>query len=500
MKRKIVKLTKYALITGIALFILLSAGVGLRLLYVVPQLQPWHTFVPGEFTAAEIDKASWEDYIRRESRLLDEVHREVVLKTPDSQRHPINRYYEGSRVYPPNFKENWNRSYILIPENPKGAVVLLHGLTDAPYNLRHVARLYYQQGFVAVGIRAPGHGTVPAALTKVRWQDWMAAARLAVREATRLAPEGSPLHVVGFSKGGTLAIKYALDALEDDSLSRPDQLILISPMVGIVPISKVAEIMGIPSFLPGFEKAAWVSIIPEFNPFKYNSFPVNAIRQSRLLVTDMNRQIIRLYNNGRIEELPPVIAFQSIVDYTVSTPALINDLYRYIPDNGSELVLFDINRDVKFIPLVRPVFINMLSIMLPDLPQDYRITVIGSDGLGDSSAVERTVPPGGSYFTARNLGLIYPPEVFSLSHISLPFPENDSLYGSSPDPETKNEFGINLGLVSHAQGERGVLEINTNLFFRIASNPLFPYLEERINQIIAETSMPPYARYAQESF
>jgi len=481
--KKIFKFVKYALITLLVLFLLLVAAMAVRLLY-APKLQPWHTFVPEELTAAELDKSDWQEYIARENKIFEDVRREVVLKIPQSGRNLINRYFEGSLIYPPRFKEDWNRSYILTPKNPRGAVVLLHGLTDSPYSLRHVARLYYLKGFIVVGLRTPGHGTVPAALTKITWKEWMAAARLAVRQADKLRPKGAPLHVVGFSQGGALTVKYALDALEDEALARPDRLILISPMIGITRLSKVAEIIALPSILPGFEMAQWLSIIPEFNPFKYNSFPVNAVKQARLLISDMRRQTVRLHRSGLIQELPPVITFQSIADYTVSTPALINDLYGYLPDNESELVVFDINRDTIFIPLVRPVFINMTSKMLPDLPQRYRTTIIGNASPGEPGAVERTAPPGTTDFIARALGLAYPPDVFSLSHISLSFPENDPLYGSSPDPKTKDEFGLNLGLISNAQGERGVLEINTNIFFRISSNPLFPYLAQRIDDII----------------
>ena len=127
-----------------------------------------------------------------------------------------NRYYAGSPIYPGNFEQDWNRSYILEPDGPPvGAVVLLHGLTDSPYSLRHIARRYRDRGFVAVGIRLPGHGTVPAALTDVEWEDWDAATRLAVREARRRAGPSTPLHIVGFSNGGALAVKYALDAIDD---------------------------------------------------------------------------------------------------------------------------------------------------------------------------------------------------------------------------------------------------------------------------------------------
>jgi alpha-beta hydrolase superfamily lysophospholipase len=69
-------------------------------------------------------------------------------------------------------------------------VVLLHGLTDSPYGLRHIARRYAERGFVAIGLRVPGHGTVPAGLTDARWEDWVAATRLALREARRRAPNG----------------------------------------------------------------------------------------------------------------------------------------------------------------------------------------------------------------------------------------------------------------------------------------------------------------------
>ena len=68
---------------------------------------------------------------------------------------------------------------------------------------------------MSVVIRLPAHGTVPGALTDVEWEDWQAATRLAVREAVRRSGPGKPLHVVGYSQGGALAVKYALDALDE---------------------------------------------------------------------------------------------------------------------------------------------------------------------------------------------------------------------------------------------------------------------------------------------
>jgi hypothetical protein len=42
--------------------------------------------------------------------------------------------------------------------------------------------------------------------------------------------------------------------------------------------------------------------------------------------------------------VPPVLTFHSLVDATVSTPAVVHALYDVIGDERFELVLFDINR------------------------------------------------------------------------------------------------------------------------------------------------------------
>jgi predicted alpha/beta-fold hydrolase len=179
-------------------------------------LEPWHTFVPHEMKAKAIDGANWVDYLKAEDKIFAEVKNEVSQKLDPGERIPVNRFFEGSPVYPEGFSQDWNRSYVLEPDGaPAGAVVFLHGLTDSPYSLRHIARRYREHGYVSIAIRLPAHGTVPGALTDVEWQDWMAATRLAVREARRRIGPSLPLHMIGFSNGGALALKYALDALED---------------------------------------------------------------------------------------------------------------------------------------------------------------------------------------------------------------------------------------------------------------------------------------------
>ena len=454
-----------------------------------PPLEAWHTFVPHELPAGEIDRADWAAYLAAEQRAFDEVRSEVTDKLAAGPVDESNRYDARSPIYPGRFATDWNRSYVMAPEGrPRGAVVLLHGLTDSPYSLRHIARRYREDGFVAVAVRIPGHGTVPSGLTDVQWEQWMAATRLAVREARRLAGADTPLHVVGFSNGGALAMKYALDALDDKSLERPERIVLVSPMIGITSLARFAGVLGWPAFFPSFAKAAWLGIVPEFNPFKYNSFPVNAARQSSLVARRLQQQIADHAADGRLAELAPVLTFQSVVDFTVSTRAIVNALYVNLPANGSELVLFDINRNTRFGPLLRANTDTVLARLLPDAPRKFRTTIVTNASPGSAEVVERVTEAGATTEQTRPLGLVYPREVFSLSHLALTFPLSDSLYGLNP--ENPEEYGVNLGAMS-TRGERGTLIVSLDALSRMSSNPFFPYLMERIEEGLGVRSAKP---------
>ena len=442
-------------------------------------LAPWHIHVPVEMTISEMDAGDWAGFLKAEDRIFQTMRTEVTDKLPPEAKTPSNRYYEGSLIYPPKFAQDWNRSYVLEPAGkPIGSVVLLHGLTDSPYSLRHIARRYAAAGFVVVAIRLPGHGTVPAGLSDVRWEDWMAATRLAVREAKRLTAPDAPLHLVGFSNGGALSVKYALDAMENPKLAAPDRLILLSPMIGITRFARLTGIAGLPAVLPRFAKAAWLSIVPEFNPFKYNSFPVNGGRQSFRLTQVLQEQIATMASKDGLKRMPPILTFQSVLDFTVSTRAIITSLYTHLPENGSELVLFDVNRSVKFGPLLRRSAEGALARTLPELPQPYRITVIGNDQAHPGETFARIVDAGATTAQTRTLDIRYPPEIFSMSHVSIPFPLDDPLYGLHPD-SSQEDFGVELGTLA-PRGERGALVVNMDFLSRVASNPFFPFMVERI--------------------
>jgi len=483
------RLAKWLLI-GVALIGVVMFAVRSYRALSGPELQPWHTFVPAELGERDLDGADWVRYLAQEGAIFESVRANVSQNLEPDARAPINRYFAESPVYPARFAQDWNRSYVMEPDGkPIGAVVLLHGLTDSPYSLRHIAKLYRDRGFLAIGIRLPGHGTVPAGLTQVRWEDWMAATRLAIREARRRVPEPGPLHLVGFSNGGALAMKYSLEAIENPKLPRADRNILITPMIGITRFARFAGLAGLPAVLPPFANAAWLSITPEFNPFKYNSFPVNGARQSYRLTDALQSQMQRLARAGQLGGLPPVLTFQSVVDFTVSTPAILTALYALLPDNGSEIVLFDVNRTVKFGPLLRSSAYVALDRLTPTSPQPYRFTAIVNASDDSDATVARSIAPGQLEAEDRALNLPYPAGIFSLSHLAIPIPMDDSLYGLQPDLKGPPEFGFRLGAMG-ARGERGALIVDQDFLTRLSSNPFFPYLLERIDEGILRPSGP----------
>jgi hypothetical protein len=161
----------------------------------------------------------------------------------------------------------------------------------------------------------------------------------------------------------------------------------------------------------------------------------------------------------------------------VSTQAVVDSLYRNLPSNGSELVLIDVNHRAGAGPIIRPEQANILATLLPPAPRLFAVTVVGN-GTGDPETDEaRTVAAGATDAQAKALGRLYPRDLYSLSHVALPFPPQDGLYGS--EPGANENFGIRLGQVA-VRGERGALIVGAETLMRASSNPFFDYMLERI--------------------
>jgi alpha-beta hydrolase superfamily lysophospholipase len=447
-----------------------------------PDLRPWHRVVPPDLVADDMGEGfSFSDFLSREDQAFATV-RAIETSIDEADRTPVNRYNPASRTHPSRAGRDWNRTFHLDPETLGGGALLVHGLTDSPYSMRAVAEELREMGFYTLALRMPGHGTVPAGLTAASWEDWLAAVRVGARHVRQVIGADRPLVLVGYSNGGALVLKYALDALQGADPA-PTSVILLSPMIGVTPAARLAWWISRLGDVPYFEKARWLDVLPEYNPFKYTSFPANAAFQTVALTSAIQADLARATSTGLIGRLPPVLTFQSIVDATVSTPALVTHLYDRLPGNGSELILFDVNNLSGVDVFVRPEDRHLVTRLFDRAARPYRRVLVTNRDESSQEVVARSVEAGRTDVLSSELGLRWPNEVFSLTHIAVPFPVDDALYGTEAPAAPAGLLA--LGRLS-PRGERAVLTVGTDTLMRLSSNPFFPFLAGRIRDWVRQ--------------
>jgi pimeloyl-ACP methyl ester carboxylesterase len=318
-------------------------------------------------------------------------------------------------------------------------------------------------------------------LLKATWQDFAAAARLAVRHVRETIGSDKPLYIAGYSNGAALAVEYSLAVLEGEDLPAADGLILLSPAIGVSPAAALAVWQSRFSYITGLQKLAWNSITPEFDPYKYNSFPVNAGDQIHQLTQNIAQRMSRLAGPDGVRGFPRTLAFQSVVDATVPPAILIDALFKKLAPEGHQMVLFDVNRHAEAEPLLKSDPELLTQRLFADEALPFDLTLVTNASVTSDAVGSRRKPAGSQQSHDVTLDLSWPRGLFSLSHVSVPFAPDDPLYGSranNPEDDT-----ISLGSVT-IRGERNLLQIPDSFFLRLRYNPFFPYLSQRLSTFL----------------
>lgn len=95
----------------------------------------------------------------------------------------------------------------------RSGVLLIHGLTGTPTEMRFVARGLHEAGFTVRAVQLAGHCGSNDDLVATGWRDWHRSVDVA---ATELRRQVDHLFVAGLSMGALLALKLAID--------RPDEV------------------------------------------------------------------------------------------------------------------------------------------------------------------------------------------------------------------------------------------------------------------------------------
>jgi alpha-beta hydrolase superfamily lysophospholipase len=443
-------------------------------------LGPWHTErLDEEFRVAKArDVDTFAGYLQLEQRLFAQLDDEVYARVEPAPDTALLRYSPGSVSDPRGRQPDWNRTFELRAEQPIGGVLLLHGMSDSPYSLRALGEELNRRGYWVIGLRLPGHGTAPSGLLSVRWEDMAAAVRLATAHLAA-AVGTAPIHLIGYSTGAPLAVEFTLAALEGRERPVPASLVLVSPAIGIHAAAAAAGWKRRVGTVPGLRGLAWLSVEAEFDPYKYNSFATNAGEQVHRLTQSVSRSVARYASSPRTGEFPPILVFQSSADSTVLADAsgarLLGPLGALDPQRH-KLVVFDVNREAaKSVLLVSDR--RAIATRLPgDARLPYAVTLVTNENEDSATVVARHQPPlSAEVARTEPLGLAWPVGVISLSHVALPIPPDDPLYGRRP-PDNRDVLFLGQMAI---QGERGTLVLPAEWLLRLRFNPFYSYLSSR---------------------
>lgn len=283
-----------------------------------------------------------------------------------------------------------------------------------------------------------------------------------------------------------MTLRYVLESASSDELRRPNKLFLFSPAIAVPSEAEFADWHNAISWLPGLEQFRWLEIKPEYDPYKYNSFPKNAGDQIYDL-TQANWELVEqcASDSRKREAIPPIYAYQSIVDATV-IPDSLTGLFAKIGNDKCDLLMFDLNRaftsyvksDKSMLnslePLNRGKFNATLYVVANRKDEvtghfERRVTVRRYSNRNEMAKRGENVEFPDSLADS----LAWPQNVFALSHGSIPISPLDSIYGASSIFENLNP-----------RGEKDVLAIESDDLIRIRYNPFFELIKWHIEEKI----------------
>lgn len=125
-------------------------------------------------------------------------------------------------------------------DGSKMQVLLLHGYTGSPYDLRPLGNFLHSHGVEVYAPLLKGHGSDPKELFDVTAEDWVSEAL----EAVSSFNEERPIIIAGLSMGALLSI---LLASED---RRVDGLVLLSPALRLSTLGEAAIISAYLGLIP----------------------------------------------------------------------------------------------------------------------------------------------------------------------------------------------------------------------------------------------------------
>ncbi len=207
-----------------------------------------------------------------------------------------------------------NEPFFAGNESAKSAVLLMHGFTASPWEVKELAEHLASKGFFVYSPLLPGHGTSPETLKDIKWEEWHSKANSSL---ALLNKDFNCVFAAGMSAGAALSLMLA----ENEDLC------------GVISI-------GAPIFFQDWRvKFAWLGkyfveysekeIEESIEPYYYSRRPTAAAAELASMVSLMKKSL------SEIDE--PAIIIQSMEDATVK-PESADYIFNKISSSSKELV------------------------------------------------------------------------------------------------------------------------------------------------------------------
>ncbi len=203
--------------------------------------------------------------------------------------------------------------------------LFLHGFTASPYEGRELAeKLHSDMGLTISLPLLPGHGTEPANLKDVSWQDWYLYAR---EKFLELRKNCRALFVCGQSMGAALALHLASHHRVEGVISLAGAVFLKDWRLKLLPLARHLVPYQHKSRGPDIRDKKQKQIIPT-----YSKYPVRSVDQ-----------LLALLEHAR-QDLPeitaPALLFHSRKDRTVRFENL-DYIYEHISSAKKERIVLE---------------------------------------------------------------------------------------------------------------------------------------------------------------
>lgn len=181
-------------------------------------------------------------------------------------------------------------------------ILLVHGFTGTPKEMRTMGEFLAAQGHTVLGIRLPGHATQPADLPCKRWEDWLQA----VEDGYHLLHSaGQRVFIMGLSMGGILTLTAAARLPVQGAVA-------MSTPYSLPDDARLPYIQYITPFVSTIPKGPsnWNDQVMAQEHVEYPAFPTRGIVELRDLLEVMRRSLPQIS--------VPVLLVHSRTDASVS--------------------------------------------------------------------------------------------------------------------------------------------------------------------------------------